>query len=181
MDPTISRVIGPGLGGPGDAGQTTGPKTEPSKFDKIRENLEVQSQAKAESLLPAETGAPKPVAQTDRAALRAQLDQSTAAPPVDLFTREADKNRLQLDQMVARVQSLPESGSVAGVKQRLAGLEQQLSSVNDKLSSLNSSTSPADILALQSQLYQISEQVEMVSKVVEQVSGGVKQIMQTQV
>jgi hypothetical protein len=175
MDPVISKAGARPISPRQDAGQPS-PKSQPSKFDKVRVNL--QNQVTPQLPPPAAANAAE-----QKRVLESQLRQrmQQARTPADMFRTDLNGARRTLDGLHARVDALPKTPAFEPLRARLQGIETQFNATGKLLDGLSHTNDPRELLKVQMQVFEITQNLEIISRVVEQVNTGVKSVLQTQV
>jgi len=160
--------------GPGD-----GQKTAPSKFDRVRADLNQQLMASGQL-------SPKVMSITDqqKQMLANDLQRKLASgkSPQEIAGGELNQLRGGIDSLQRQIDStVPAVSAFAPLRERLKSIESDFNASAKLLDGAVSLNDPSKLLELQMQMYKVSENVEVLSRTVSEVGSGVKTILQTQV
>jgi hypothetical protein len=112
----------------------------------------------------------------------AASNQTASAPQAAAsLPDELQASRMRLDQAKSRVEALPSSSTVDGIRQRLSALDVEYQRMGNRFDLVSGSADPQKLLQLQKDMYQLTENVNIVSKMVDSATGAVKSILQTNV
>ena len=179
MNPVVNKTVAKTVEPKQDLGSVQ-QKGQPSKFDKVR--VQLQDQQAGSLQLPPEV---TQVSMQQKKVLESQLRKRLAhAKPGDapqMFKVDMQKARTGLNNLTQRVNALPKVPAFDALRNRLVKIESGFNETGKLVNGLGKADSPRDLLKVQMQMYQLTQNMELVSKVVEQVSGGIKSILQTQV
>jgi hypothetical protein len=153
-------------------------KSGQSKFDRVRADLQDRNAQQVK--IPPEV---KQVSLQQQKAMQADLSSQLAkgASPQQVLGVDMKRNKLSVDRLAKRVNSLPKTPSFQPFRDRLASIDAQFQDAGKLVNSIKGGESKQELLNIQMKMYQLSENLELMSKVVEQVTSGTKTILQTQV
>jgi hypothetical protein len=179
MDPVTAKNASSVLNTPGASDTAQSEKTNPSKFDKVREQAGGQENSNVTGP-DANNAAPAPQQLLERQ-LRQKLDAHPSRKPTEVFGDDLRATGRSLNQLKDRVSGLAPSPALDQIRKRLVDLDTQFQKTGAAIEGIGGPASPKQLLKLQTDMYQISENLGVVSKMVDQVTSGVKTLLQTQV
>jgi hypothetical protein len=156
-------------------------KAGQSRFDQVRDAVRDRQAGAATTLPPTVTSVSPEQKNVLAAELRKKLQQAGSADPQQLFRSDLGKARTGMQNLSARIESMPKTPATDPIRTRLAAIEKQFTDASQLLGKVGSLNSPRELLKVQVEMYQLAQNIEIVSKVVDQVNSGVKQVLQTQV
>jgi hypothetical protein len=155
-----------------------GPKSEPSKFDLLRADLN-QKLAGAAAIPPKVTSIDdqqKKVLEND---LRRKLEAGKS--PREVFTKDMQQLSSGITELNRQVGAVPNAGASSSMRERLQNIESDFNASAKLLKDPGNLSDPGRLLEMQMQMYKLSQNVEILSRVVSDAASGVKTIVQTQV
>jgi hypothetical protein len=179
VDPIVSKTSAKPITNATDDGTASPLKTSESKFDKVRTRLQ-DEQAQKLQLPPEVKQIPPDQKKVLQAELSTRLEKTKGASAQQVFGVDMKRTKDKVDNLAARVNSLPKTSAFDPIRTRLTSIDSQFKSTGQLLDSLKNTQNPQDLMKIQMQMYQLGENLELMSKVVEQVTSGVKSILQTQ-
>jgi hypothetical protein len=162
----------------GEPGQGEWQKTGPSKFDRLRVDLNQQ-------LISSGQLAPKVVSLTDqqKQMLANDLQRKLASgrSPQEIVDGEMNQLRSGIANVQRQVSAVPEISAFAPLRDRLKSIESDFNASAKLLDGNAPLNDDSKLLEMQMQIYKMTENVEILSRTVSEAGSGVKTILQTQV
>ena len=159
-------------------GQADWQKTGPSKFDRLRADLNQQ-------LISAGQLPPKVVSITDqqKQILANDLQRKLASgkSPQEIVGGQMNQLRSGIGNVQRRVSAVPDTGAFAPLRDRLKSIESDFNASAKLLDGSVPLNDESKLLEMQMQIYKMTENVEILSRSVSEAGSGVKTILQTQV
>ena len=181
VDPIAKSAAGKAVNPAVDQEKAAVPKTEESKFDKVRASLQEKQAAGQVDIPPEVKQVSAQQKKTLQADLSRRLKQTGNVSAQELFANDLKNAKHSVHELTARVNALPKASAFDPLRNRLVSIDQQFRSTDQLMNSVKGSQNPEDFLKVQMRMYQLTENLEMMSKVVEQLTSGVKSVLQTQV
>jgi hypothetical protein len=158
-------------------GPAAGQKTAPSKFDRLRADLNQQ-------LISAGQLPPKVVNISDqqKQMLANDLQRKLASgkSPQEIVGGEMNQLRSGIANVQRQVGAVPNISAFAPLRDRLKSIESDFNA-SGKLLDGNAPLNDEKLIEMQMQIYKMTENVEILSRTIGEVGSGVKTILQTQV
>jgi len=153
-------------------------KTVPSKFDRLRADLNQQL------MLPGQLP-PKVVSITDqqKQMLSNDLQRKLASgkSPQEIVGDQMNQLRGGITNVRHQVNAVPDVSALAPLRERLKSIESDFNASAKLLDGNVSLNDHGKLLEMQMQMYKMTENIEVLSRTVSEVGSGVKTILQTQV
>jgi hypothetical protein len=177
MEPISGKVGGAGTTA-ARQGLSEGQKTGPSKFDRIRADLN-QELAGSAQLPPKVTNISDQQKELLKNDLRRKLENGNS--PQQLFGGEMRQVQAGIADLNRRVAAVPNSSALGPLQDQLKSIESDFNASAKLLNEPVSGDNPTRLLEMQMQVYKLSQNVEIMSRTVSEAMSGVKTVLQTQV
>jgi hypothetical protein len=174
----ISRQTGAARAGGTGQNLSDAPKSTPSKFDRVRADLAMQSTGAAQ-LPPKVTTISDQQKQLLGNDLRRKLE--TGKSPQEILGPQVNQLRTGIADLNRRVSAVPDTSASNPLRQRLQSIESDFKASANLLQSPGALDDPKRLLEAQVEVYKLTSNVEILSRTVSEAASGAKTILQTQV
>jgi hypothetical protein len=153
-------------------------KTEPSKFDLLKADLNKQLTGTAQ--IPPKVSSisdqEKQLLEND---LRRKLASGKSAEQI--ASGQVQQVGSQISNLNQQIGAVPNAANSPSIRDRLQSIEADFESSSKLLKNPGNLDDPKRLLQMQMEMYKVQQNVEILSRLVGDVSSGVKTIVQTQV
>jgi type III secretion system YscI/HrpB-like protein len=173
----ISPQSGAARAGRAEQAASEAAKSTPSKFDRLRADLNGQSTSAAQ-LPPKVTAVSDQQKQLLENDLRRKLE--TGKSPQEIFGADMKQLCTGITDLNRQVAAVPDTSAFAPLRQRLESIESDFNA-STKLLKSPALDDPNKLLQMQMEVYKLTSNVEILSRTVSEAASGAKTILQTQV
>jgi hypothetical protein len=158
--------------------QSEGQKSGPSKFDRLRADLN-QKLAESAQLPPKVTNVTDQQKELLRNDLRSKL--ASGKTPQEVLGGDMGRLRTRITDLNRQVSAVPDISAFSPLRERLKSIESDFNASAKLLTDPGSMDDPKQLLDMQMEVYKLAQNVEIMSRTVSEVASSAKTILQTQV